>query len=194
MRRGVGAGLCLVTAMVGVVLLMALALGRLSGAVEPAVYRVVARQPGELVLDAGHGGEDGGAVSVTGVPESQINLEIVLRMRDVLGLYGVDPVLLREVQNELKKLKPNDNPYPPDTRASYTLRYKDGTEEKICMGEYAHFWFRGRNYTNNRLLYLLRKSIGYYGIVWEPMIDGLEELNDTTFEREPVVGKHGLVY
>ena len=57
MRRGVGAGLCLVTAMAGVVLLMALALGRLSGAVEPAVYRVVARQPGELVLDAGHGGE-----------------------------------------------------------------------------------------------------------------------------------------
>ena len=105
-----------------------------------------------------------------------------------------DPVLLREVQNELKKLKPNDNPYPPDARASYTLRYKDGTEEKICMGEYAHFWFRGRNYTNNRLLYLLRKSIGYYGIVWEPMIDGLEELNDTTFEREPVVGKHGFVY
>lgn len=40
----------------------------------------------------------------------------------------------------------------------------------------------------------LGKSIGYYGIVWEPMIDGLEELNDTTFEREPVVGKHGFVY
>ena len=96
MRRGVGAGLCLVTAMVGVVLLMALALGRLSGAVEPAVYRVVARQPGELVLDAGHGGEDGGAVSVTGVPESRVNLEIVQKLRDTLALYGVDPVVLRE--------------------------------------------------------------------------------------------------
>ena len=62
------------------------------------------------------------------------------------------------------------------------------------MGEYDHFWFRGRSYTNNRLLYLLRKSIDYYRIVWEPMLDGLEELNDTTFEREPVVGKHGMVY
>ena len=31
-----------------------------------------------LVIDAGHGGEDGGAVSVTGVPESQINLAIAL--------------------------------------------------------------------------------------------------------------------
>ena len=116
---------------------------------------------------------------------------------DSMGIVDTlltDPVLLREVQNELKKLKPNDNPYPPDARASYTLRYKDGTEEKICMGEYNYFGFRGRSYTNNRLLYLLRKGIDYYRIVWEPMIDGLEELNDTTFEREPVVGKHGFVY
>ena len=32
-----------------------------------------------LILDAGHGGEDGGAVSLTGVPESGINLSIVLK-------------------------------------------------------------------------------------------------------------------
>ena len=49
-----------------------------------------------LVLDAGHGGEDGGAVSVTGVPESRVNLEIVQKLRDTLALYGVDPVVLRE--------------------------------------------------------------------------------------------------
>ena len=49
-----------------------------------------------LILDAGHGGEDGGAVSLSGVPESQINLAIVLKMDDLFGLYGVAPVLLRE--------------------------------------------------------------------------------------------------
>ena len=38
--------------------------------------------PIRLVLDAGHGGEDGGAVSLTGVPESQINLAITLRKTD----------------------------------------------------------------------------------------------------------------
>ena len=57
---------------------------------------VVTQRTGPLVLDAGHGGEDGGAVSITGVPESRINLSIVLSLRDVLGLYGVDPILLRE--------------------------------------------------------------------------------------------------
>lgn len=48
-----------------------------------------------LVLDAGHGGEDGGAVSLTGVPESRINLAIALKLDDMLGLYGAPHTLLR---------------------------------------------------------------------------------------------------
>lgn len=49
-----------------------------------------------LVLDAGHGGEDGGAVSLTGVPESQINLAIVQKLDLLLGLCGRAPVVLRQ--------------------------------------------------------------------------------------------------
>lgn len=49
----------------------------------------------QLILDAGHGGEDGGAVSLSGVPESQINLAIVMKMDDILSFYGVSPILLR---------------------------------------------------------------------------------------------------
>lgn len=49
-----------------------------------------------LILDAGHGGEDGGAVSVTGTLESEINLSIVLKMQQICGLFGVDPVLTRD--------------------------------------------------------------------------------------------------
>lgn len=48
-----------------------------------------------LILDAGHGGEDGGAVSPKGVKESTINLEIVLRMEQMLGLLGESPLMLR---------------------------------------------------------------------------------------------------
>lgn len=50
----------------------------------------------QLILDAGHGGEDGGAVSLTGVPESNINLAVVLRLDQLLGFYGISPVLLRD--------------------------------------------------------------------------------------------------
>ena len=49
-----------------------------------------------LVLDPGHGGADGGAVSVSGAYESGINLEIALRARQIAGFFGIDPVMTRE--------------------------------------------------------------------------------------------------
>ena len=49
-----------------------------------------------IFLDPGHGGEDGGAVSVTGVYESQINLEVSLRLRDLLRLCGLETAMTRE--------------------------------------------------------------------------------------------------
>lgn len=41
-----------------------------------------------IVIDPGHGGIDGGAVSCTGRPESGYNLEISLRLRDLLHFLG----------------------------------------------------------------------------------------------------------
>ncbi|MCI8524490.1 MAG: N-acetylmuramoyl-L-alanine amidase [Oscillospiraceae bacterium] len=49
-----------------------------------------------VVIDAGHGGEDGGAVSVSGVLESQLNLEIALRVESFLALTGFETVMVRE--------------------------------------------------------------------------------------------------
>ena len=89
-------GLCLAAALLAVWGLLTFALGRLDGLIAPAVRPVSVTRAAPLILDAGHGGEDGGAVSVTGVPESRINLEIVQKLRDTLALYGVDPVVLRE--------------------------------------------------------------------------------------------------
>lgn len=48
-----------------------------------------------LVIDPGHGGEDGGAVSCTGRPESGYNLDISLRLRDLLQLMGYDTCMTR---------------------------------------------------------------------------------------------------
>lgn len=49
-----------------------------------------------VVIDAGHGGEDGGAVSESGAKESDLNLEISFRLRDLLAFLGVDTMMLRE--------------------------------------------------------------------------------------------------
>ena len=89
-------GILLAGALIGVVILLVVTFRQLSNLMKPAMDPVEIYRTGPLVLDAGHGGEDGGAVSITGVPESEINLSIVLKLRDILGLYGVDPILLRE--------------------------------------------------------------------------------------------------
>lgn len=79
-----------------VIVALVLTLGRLYGQITPALSQPTAKEPVHLILDAGHGGEDGGAVSITGTPESQINLAVVQKMDDILGLYGTAPMLLRQ--------------------------------------------------------------------------------------------------
>lgn len=48
-----------------------------------------------IVIDAGHGGVDGGATSCTGVLESQLNLEIALRLNDLMHLLGYNTCMIR---------------------------------------------------------------------------------------------------
>ena len=48
-----------------------------------------------IVIDAGHGGIDGGATSCTGRLESSYNLEISLRLRDFLHFLGYDTKMIR---------------------------------------------------------------------------------------------------
>ena len=59
-----------------------------------AESRPVVRE-NRIVIDAGHGGEDGGATSCTGVLESAFNLDIALRLDDLLHLLGYETVMVR---------------------------------------------------------------------------------------------------
>ena len=49
-----------------------------------------------FVIDAGHGGVDGGATSCTGVLESQFNLEIAQKLDDLLHLLGYQTKMVRK--------------------------------------------------------------------------------------------------
>ena len=54
-----------------------------------------------VIIDAGHGGEDGGATSCTGVLESGINLEIACRLKDILNLFGYHTIMTRTDNNAI---------------------------------------------------------------------------------------------
>lgn len=56
----------------------------------------IPRNAKTLIIDPGHGGADGGAVSLSGAYESAINLDISLKMRDLAGFFGIVPVMTRD--------------------------------------------------------------------------------------------------
>lgn len=48
-----------------------------------------------VIIDAGHGGEDGGAVAYDGSLEKNFNLDIALRLQKILELYGFNVIMTR---------------------------------------------------------------------------------------------------
>ena len=49
-----------------------------------------------VIIDAGHGGEDGGATSAAGLVEKDVNLEIATVLRDLLQANGINVIMTRE--------------------------------------------------------------------------------------------------
>ena len=62
---------------------------------EPVQNRTV------IIIDAGHGGIDGGATSCTGIPESHINLQISLRLNDLVQLLGFETKIIRKTDTSV---------------------------------------------------------------------------------------------
>lgn len=50
-----------------------------------------------IIIDAGHGGEDGGTQSSSGIIEKDINLSISKKIENIFTLYGFDTLMIRSV-------------------------------------------------------------------------------------------------
>lgn len=90
-----------------------------AGATAPAVGEEILPQLGPVILDAGHGGKDGGAVYVKDlgagpvkIIEKDYTLKITLAVRDILAARGV-PVLLTRSQDVYPSL---------DERVQFAMR------------------------------------------------------------------------
>ncbi len=93
-----------------------------------------------LIIDAGHGGADGGASTAAGILEADINLKISQKLDALAHLYGKETVMTRETA---------DIDYPPDantiskqkvydqkTRVALINSYPDG----ILMSIHQNFY------------------------------------------------------
>lgn len=60
-----------------------------------------AGDPYVIVVDPGHGGMDSGAVGIDGLIEKNINLNIALTLKDMLGANGFKAVLTRETDTSI---------------------------------------------------------------------------------------------
>lgn len=71
---------------------------KIESKVEPKFRQASAQinQMPVIVLDAGHGGIDGGCSSADGVPEKEINLDIMLDLRDMLVISGFEVEVTRD--------------------------------------------------------------------------------------------------
>ena len=69
-----------------------------------------------LIIDAGHGGEDGGAVAPSGVYESTINISIAQKLEQIMGFCGVKTVMTRTSE---------DITYPDDAKTTHDRKVAD---------------------------------------------------------------------
>lgn len=82
---------------------LAIALFTLAASPCTAVLRTVLENTASatLVIDAGHGGFDGGAVSERGVSEQAINLSVAQRVRALACFFGVQTAMTRTDEGAL---------------------------------------------------------------------------------------------
>lgn len=103
------------------------------------------RQEHTLILDAGHGGEDGGAVSITGTKESQINLEIALKAEQMCGFYGIPTNMLRSDDVSLKDSTAETLAEMKRTDLKNRVRQIEETPNGVLISIHQNFYSGSKN-------------------------------------------------
>lgn len=83
---------------------------------ETETVQAVAQSGPVLIVDPGHGGADGGAVSISGTPESSINLQIA-KMLKALADFTATPCVMTRESEELD--------YPPEATSIAKMKAAD---------------------------------------------------------------------
>jgi N-acetylmuramoyl-L-alanine amidase len=95
------------------------------------------------IIDAGHGGVDGGAVSCTGAYESHINLQIALKLNDLMHLLGMQTKMIRTTDisvytsgDTIAAIKASD--------LKERVRIVNSTENGVLISIHQNYYSNGR--------------------------------------------------
>lgn len=121
----------------------------------------VSRYP-TIIIDAGHGGEDGGTVGINGVLEKDINLKIAFCLYDMLRISGYDVVMTRKddtlLYNRNVDYKGRKKALDLAARVSLANNYEDCIFISIHMNSFPDQRYSGlqvyysKNHANSKLL------------------------------------------
>ena len=119
-----------------------------------------------IIIDAGHGGLDGGAVGVDGIVEKDINLAISLKLKRLFKISGCEVILTRETDEMLsgdgvKKKKASDL----SNRVKIADKYPEAIFISIHMNKFPlenikgmQIFFALNNINSANLAELLKKN------------------------------------
>lgn len=96
-----------------------------------------------VVIDAGHGGEDGGCVGVDGTLEKTINLDVATRVRDILSCAGIkcvmtrtDDTMLYDIYGDLTDYSGKKKMYDLKNRLRMGEEHRDAVFVSIHMNSF----------------------------------------------------------
>lgn len=123
-----------------------------------------------IVIDAGHGGRDGGCVGVNGTIEKEINLEYALLLKDKLVNNGYRVILTRKNDDGLySPLAKNKKQSDMNARLKIIKQSNPNLVISIHMNSFpspsaqgANTYYRADDQASNKCADLIQKSISTY--------------------------------
>lgn len=132
--------------------------------------------PVRVVIDAGHGGEDGGAVGVDGTLEKNLNLAVSEIVYDILSSSGVscamtrtEDIMLYDMYDDLSDYKGHKKVYDLKNRLRFAKEHEDAVFVSIHMNTFGVAKYSGLqvyyspNHENSEVLAeCVRASVATY--------------------------------
>ncbi len=146
-----------------------------------------------IVLDAGHGGMDSGCVSVTGYEEKNINLAIMLKVRDMCRSMGYKVVTTRDtdvsIHDDGVKGAGNQKKSDMDNRLAIFNKYHGAVCVSIHQNQYTQpqYWGAQMFYSKTNSL-----NESFAGVMQKQFVSKLQP--DNKRETKPTEKEIFLTY